>query len=224
MLITLGGLSVYLAPVAHIDIDVNPSVGLAVNWFGIVIETDAYNATGSAVLQSVAVKNKTYGEAALSLLHEFVSRGYLTNNGLISATVHGNNEKEESGLLDALTIVVNRVLSDNQISAETDLFSVSTEVMNVAHGHHMTPAKYLAIEKLLAVDPTATFEECAENSVGEIRARIHSCDGEEHSDASEGQHDECLEENETDPSHHNNHHLTAKPILSNTAAASGVPK
>jgi hypothetical protein len=178
----IGGFSVYLTPTAHIDFDVNPSVGLAVNRFGIVIEAVAYNEDGSDILQNAGVKNKPYAKAAGILMEAFISHGYLADNGLVSATVQTNNQDYESNLLTTLTGVVNLSLSDHHINAETDLFPVDKEVMTAAHGHHMTPAKYLAIAKLLELDPTATFEDRAEHSISEIRELIHSHgSGAEHS-------------------------------------------
>jgi hypothetical protein len=178
----LSGYSVYFTPMAYIDFDVNPSVGFAVNRFGIVIESAAYNDAGAAVLQNVGVKNKTYGKAVKALLGAFIANGYLSENSLVSATVQANDKGYASSLLDGLAGVVNLSLADHHISAKTDLFPVDEEVMNAAHRKHMTPAKYLAITELQAVDPTATFEDCAEHSIGEILESI-SAHGNEHHDA-----------------------------------------
>jgi hypothetical protein len=182
----IGGFSVYFMPAAHIDFDVNPSVGLAVNRLGIVIAAAAYNDDGTLILQNVKVKNKTYGEAAKTLMDAFISGGYLSENGLVSATVQAKGKDYENNLLDALTDVVNLSLADHHISAETDLITVDAEVMSAAHGHRLTPAKYLAITELQAVDPTATFEDCAEHSIGEIRRLISAHDGEHHSEGNAG--------------------------------------
>jgi hypothetical protein len=178
----IGGFSVYFTPAAYIDFDVNPSVGLAVNRLGIVIAAAAYNDDGTSVLQNVKVKNKTYGEAAKTLMDAFISGGYLSENGLVSATVQTKGKDYENNLLDTLTAVVNLSLANHHISAETDLFPVDAELMSAAHGHRLTPAKYLAITELQAVDPTATFEGCAEHDIGEIRGLINAHDGEHHSE------------------------------------------
>jgi hypothetical protein len=180
LFVIVGGFSVYLAPAAHVDFDVNPSVGLSVNRFGIVIDAAAYNDEGAMILQSVGVRNKTYKEAAKALLGAFISEGYLSDNGFVSATVQANDKNYENKLLDNLASIVNLSLADRRVSAETDLFPVDAEVTSAAHGRHMTPAKYLAITELQAVDPTATFENCAEHSIGEIRELINTSSGERH--------------------------------------------
>jgi hypothetical protein len=181
VLFAAGGFSLYLTPTAHIDFDVNPSVGLAVNRFGIVVDAVAYNDDGSDVLRKAGVKNKTYGEAAKTLLDAFISSGYLADKGFISATVQTNDKNDENKLLDATAHVVRSSLSDHRISAETDLFPVDAELVNTAHEHLMTPAKYLAVEELTKLDPTAAFEDCAQHSIGELRELIRAHSGEDHS-------------------------------------------
>jgi hypothetical protein len=100
--------------------------------------------------------------------------------------VQTSNKSYENNLLDTLAGVVNSSLSDHHISAEADLFPVDEEVMNTAHEYQLTPAKYLAITELQAVDPTATFEDCAEHSIGEIRGLINAHDGEHHGEGNAG--------------------------------------
>jgi hypothetical protein len=180
LFLTVSGFSVYFAPTAHIDFDINPSVGFSVNRFGNVIDAAAYNDDGTKILQSVNINNKKYENAMMILLNACISGGYLTDNGLVSATVQANNKSYEDTLFDDLANVVNLSLAGHHINAETDMFLVDAEVMNAAHGHHMTPAKYLAITELQTVDPTATFEDCSGHSIGEIRELINVHSGEHH--------------------------------------------
>jgi hypothetical protein len=205
MFVMIGGFSAYFTPTAHIDFDVNPSVGLTLNRFGTVIDAAAYNDAGAEILQSVNIKNKTYAEALRALLDTFISSGYLRENGLVSATVQTNGKDREAVMLDKLADIVNLSLSDHHIGAEIDLFPVDAEVMNAAHGHHMTPAKYLAITELQTVDPTVTFEDCAEHSIGEIRERINTHGGEHHGENNtpgiEQSNDDSRQEHAADDGH-----------------------
>jgi hypothetical protein len=202
LFVIIGGFSAYFMPTTHIDFDVNPSVGLTLNRFGIVIDAAAYNDAGAEILQSVNIKNRTYAEAFRTLLDTFISSGYLREDGLVSATVQTNSKDREAIVIDKLTDIVDLSLSGHHISAEIDLFPVDAEVMNTAHGHHMTPAKYIAITELQAVDPTATFEGCAEHSIGEIRELTQEGGGEHHGEGnadSAGQSsDDGGQEHETD--------------------------
>ncbi|MDR1206481.1 MAG: hypothetical protein LBL26_13550 [Peptococcaceae bacterium] len=186
LFVIIGGFSTYFTPTTHIDFDVNPSVGITVNRLGTVIGAVAYNSDGAEVLRNVNTWNKNYEKAAETLFNTFISMGYLSENGLLSATVQTNDKNYEIIVLDKLTDAANRSLSDHHIRARTDLFPVGADIISAAHGHHMTPAKYLAVTELQAVDPTATFEGCAEHSISEIRELTRERNGGHHpSDATD---------------------------------------
>ena len=58
----VGAYGVYRAPSAFVDIEVNPSLELTVNTFGIVIEAEALNDDGAVVLGAVDMLNRPYGD------------------------------------------------------------------------------------------------------------------------------------------------------------------
>jgi hypothetical protein len=189
VLMAFGGFSLYFTPAAHIDFDVNPSVGLAVNRLGFVIAAAAYNEDGSDILRSVRLKNKPYGEAAQTLMSAFIAQGYLAADGLVSATVQAaEGGDRESRMLDALAGAVRSSLASHRLSAQTEFFPVDADVLNAAHGHHLTPAKYLAITRLRELDPAVTFESCAEHGIGEIRELINSHDAQHHGEGGGAEH------------------------------------
>jgi hypothetical protein len=78
-------------------------------------------------------------------------------------------------------------LTEHQTNAETDIFIVTSDVRITAHEHYITPAKYLAICELQAVDTTATFEGCAGHSISEIRERIQSHGSDHHNEEHDSQ-------------------------------------
>lgn len=64
----VGAYGVYRAPSAFVDIEVNPSLELTVNTFGIVIEAEALNDDGAVVLGAVDMLNRPYGDVIGALL------------------------------------------------------------------------------------------------------------------------------------------------------------
>ena len=56
ILVLFGGFSYnhYFTPVAYVDMDVNPSIGLTLNRFDRVIYTHAYNDDGAVIIMEVA--------------------------------------------------------------------------------------------------------------------------------------------------------------------------
>jgi len=222
LFILIGGFSynLYFAPTAYVDVDVNPSIGLTLNRFNRVIDSNAYNDDGEVVLTEANIRFKTYGEAIKILLDVIISKGYLLEEGLVSVTVQADDGSTENDMLESLKQAVSVSLSEHHTNAQADIFPVTNDVRMDAREHHMTPAKYLAISELQTVDPTATFEACAEHSISEIRESISSHGGGHHggsesnggnpySDNVEENSDDSTEQfNEQNNGHHgsDNHH------------------
>lgn len=165
---------VYAAPAAFIDLDVNPSIELTLNRFGRVLSAQAYNDDGAALLEELPLRHHDYTQAAQELLSAMMEQGYLTD-GLVSVTVQGGAEDE---LTAALQNSLSVLLAEHHATAALEVSAVSEEVKTQAHGHHMSPAKYLAVQALQEEDPAVTFEGCADDSLSELRER--ACHDEGH--------------------------------------------
>lgn len=161
--------------IAHVSIDVNPSVELTLNRMNRVIGTFAFNDDGERILGELNLNGKRYDEAVALLVSALDAQGYLSDDALVSATVQTANNDREQSLCDTLLQSLGAVPN----TAEIEVFPVSSQVLEEAHGCHMTPAKYLAIQELLAVDDTATLEEYSDSNIRQIRQRTRACQ-EEH--------------------------------------------
>jgi hypothetical protein len=175
LLLSLGGLFAYqdyFTATGYVDIDVNPSIELTLNRYGRVIDASAYNDDGTDLLTRVPLKNKNYTDALRLLIDEMTTLGYLQNTELFSLTVQtdGGNQEE---LLSRLRAILSSLLTDGQQGPEQDVFAVDTATKSASHDLHLSPAKYLAIQELQTVDPTATFENCRDHSISEIREQTH---------------------------------------------------
>ena len=96
--------------------------------------------------------------------------GYLTD-GLVSVTVQGGMEEQ---LAASLRKTVDAILSEHHATASVEVSVVSPEVKAEAHNHHISPARYLAIQALQEADPAVTFENCAGHSLSELREQTGS--------------------------------------------------
>lgn len=165
----------YIAPIAYLDLDVNPSLSLQLNRAETVLRAAAYNDSGAEILAKVDVSGLPYDEAVQRLLGEMIAQGYLQRGGLVAATVQAANTSAEQRLLSGLDAAVSTTLHSHHAQAETDVFAVDESVRQSAAGYSISPAKYLAIEELLELDDNASFEGCVGHSLGEIRQLIRSC-------------------------------------------------
>jgi hypothetical protein len=166
------GLRSWLAPVSFIGIDINPSAELAINAFGVTLQAYGFNADGESLLGSLSVKNKPYKESLRVLLEKASQFGYLKDGALVSVTVQSSKPGALGEVDDALKLILKGK------PVEMDVFEVSEETRAKALEHHLTPAKYLAIEELQQADPDLDFDACASHSISEIKELIKegSCD------------------------------------------------
>jgi len=195
MLLCFMPYNLYSAEAAYLDIDVNPSIELGLNKFDRVISVKAYNEEGQEVLDNVSIKNKSYEDALLILIEEMISLGYIKNEALFTATLQTQENEEE--WLDALQNYINSVLQANHVIVEQDIFAVDADTKTHAHDENLTPAKYLAILEAQEVDPDATFDNCRDHTISEIKEKTHrhteggnsdhdNADSDEKHDESEG--------------------------------------
>lgn len=167
--------NLFFTATAHISIDVNPSVELRLNRFDRVIDTYAFNEDGANILRETNLRGKSYDEAALLFLSAIDADGYIPDGALILMTVQAKSSDKEQLLCEALLPFLEENMLIAQPSAEIEIFPVSLEIWENAHGCHMSPAKYLAIQELLEADESATLEDYADTSIRQIRQRTREC-------------------------------------------------
>lgn len=203
-------LRAYFTPIAYIDFDVNPAVELKVNRFGRVIAAHAYNDDGQEILEYVNVAHQSYGEAAKRLLGAMEGEGYLKPETLLSITVQTGEADREGSMLKELQEVIAQGGQAGNYDVPTEVYAVTEEVKHCANEHQVSPAKYLAIEGLIEVDPEADFESCKGQSVHELRERANECgQGGEHHGREEDQDVQDSSGSGDDPDfhgHHGGHH------------------
>ncbi|MFV0399674.1 MAG: hypothetical protein ACK5LX_03525 [Oscillospiraceae bacterium] len=180
----LGYRTVYSTASTYVSVDVNPSVELTLNPMDTVIGAVAYNPEGEALLLELDLKGKGYSDAVSLLIAEMGREGYLSGDALVTMTVQTADGAKEQLLCRSLQQAVG-----GQVDVE--VFPVTQEVRESAHGCHMSAAKYLAIQDLMEVDGDATLEEYSDSSIGQIRQRTRECreaHGEEQASSGGGNH------------------------------------
>lgn len=164
----LGGYNFYQNPVSYISVDVNPSVELALNRFDRVVEVEAYNDDGTAVLENLRLENKPYTEAIELLLSDKTFESYLSDDSLLSFTVVS---KKEAALLAG----IQQCRGYSQTNSQCH--SANADSMDDAHQSGLSFGKYQAYLELLQYDETITPEECRHLSMKELRDLINQYAG-----------------------------------------------
>lgn len=73
----------YTIPYSYVDIDINPSIELAVNIYDRIIDTKALNEDGEKLLMSKDLRHKSLDNGVRDLLNRAVEQGYLTTENEI---------------------------------------------------------------------------------------------------------------------------------------------
>ncbi|MDR0220729.1 MAG: hypothetical protein LBI54_04910 [Lachnospiraceae bacterium] len=181
--IALAGVSannLYFAPSAYVDIDVNPSIELTLNQFDRVIATQAYNKEGQEIIANLSLTHQRYEEALLTLINAINQGGFMQNNGLVSVTVQVANPAKEAGMLASIQTDVAGYVAEQHHGVQVEVFSVSGDIQALAHEQNVSPAMYLAIQDLIAVDSSVTVESCRGHSLHSIRQRTQEHMGNHH--------------------------------------------
>lgn len=187
----LGYRAVYSTALTYVGIDVNPSVELALNPMDTVIGAVAYNPEGEALLRELDWKGKGYGDAMSLLIAEMGREGYLSGDALVTVTVQTPDGAKEQLLCRSLRQAVDGQVDSLPARVAVEVFPVTREVRESASGCHMSAARYLAIQDLIAVDGDATLDEYGNSSIGQIRQRTRECreaHGEEQASSGGGNH------------------------------------
>lgn len=170
----------YFTPTAYVGVDVNPSIELTLNRFDRVIDAYAYNDDGEGILSGLSVRHKSYDEALTVLMDAIGQKGYMQEGGLVSVTLQTDASSRETGLLASIRSSVTDFINEHHQGTQTDVFSVSDDTQSHAHELNVSPAMYLAIQELLAIDPAATVESCRDHSISELRQLSREYEGNHH--------------------------------------------
>jgi len=167
----------YYTPSAYINVDVNPSIEIILNRFDRVIDACAYNMDGEDILRETDIQNKKYSEAIDILMEQIVQDGYAQDNSLISVTLQSDSGKKEEAMLSN----IESAMQGHHTGAQIECFAIDPLTRDTAHHLNLSPAKYLAIQALMEVDPATTIDGCMHHSIQEIKELTKQHTGNHHS-------------------------------------------
>ena len=166
-----GGTRVYFEPTAYIDIDVNPSIELAVNRFDRIIETRALNDDGQTVLDAVDVKHRSASAALETLVLSETCAPYLTETSFLYIGISSEDAEQAADLEAAGQRIV------TNLPCSGCCLAVDEQTWQAAQAAHMGVGRYLAALQLMELDPNVTLEQCSDMTMRELRDRIAELGG-----------------------------------------------
>lgn len=156
---------------AYVGIDVNPSLELALSERDTVVEAQATNDDGAAVIAAVPVVGLPYEEALALLLSSETMVAYLADDALVEISVTSEDEELAQILVDQS----DRLLA--QLPYAGHCQQVNSATRAAAHAAGMGTGKYCVAAELMALDDAFTVENCAHMSMRELRDAVAHCRG-----------------------------------------------
>jgi hypothetical protein len=172
--LSIGGYAYYKTPVSYLSLDINPSIELGVNAFGKVVSATSYNMDGSTVLKDQSVSNCTVKDAVQLLVQSAAKNGFINSDGstVISLTVETNNSGTASSMEENAGQGAQDAIQSAGTAAVVYKTSVALDRRNEACKLGITPGKLNLIQKLQALDPSATVKEYKDAKVTDIMKKI----------------------------------------------------
>lgn len=172
---TIGGgvAYAYTTPYSYVSLDVNPSIEYSVNIFDKVIDANAVNEDGEAILKNIDVENEPIDEVIKDTVSEISEQGYIVageTGGIVISTSSDNDAKADE-LAEELKSNAEEAVIENNLVAEVETLSVGKERVQKAKELGVTPGKLNLVEKLQqsATNPDdVSIEEWLNKPVKEI--------------------------------------------------------
>ena len=165
--LSAGGLKLYFTPTSVISIDINPSIELGVNVFDRIISVKGYNDDGNELADLINVKYTNYKYGLEELINSQTVTQCLSNNGSLSITVAGSNQKQCNDILSN---------AKNCTSGHQNAYCHMADYSQIENAHKcgLSVGKYMAYLELEALDSSITPEDISGMTMREIRDIINS--------------------------------------------------
>jgi hypothetical protein len=169
-------------PAYYINIDINPSIELAVDEREKVLSARGLNDDGEKLLAGVALKDEKAATAVEILTREAVRQGYYLPDSqgamviTVSPAASGGQEKLAAGveLGQKLTSQARNILQQARVRAVVEAAAVQPEIRQHAEAAGLSPGKYGILLEALDAGLPVTAADLQRESVARVLARFDS--------------------------------------------------
>lgn len=175
MLTTVGSIA-YYTPTDYISLDVNPSITYTLNTFNRILDVEAVNKDGEAILSELNLNHMSIDDAVRITLDELISEGYLNDNPDNGVIITASNNKMENAEAMASKLeqeVKDYLATKERVVAEVKAEAVGKEKVQEAKELGVSPGKLKMVEKLQSsTSGSINRDEWLNKPVKEINAAI----------------------------------------------------
>jgi len=153
------GAFAWSTPIQFIDIDINPSVELSVNYFDRIISVNALNEDGKKLMESVNVQAHRYESGIELVISTAQNMGYINDEEDVLISISSSNPKR-----------VEKAQNDirEKVSPSVEILTFDTQQREQSIQKGISPGKDNIIEKVIEIGTDIDKEELTKKPVKEL--------------------------------------------------------
>lgn len=134
-----------MVAVAYVNIDINPSLEVAVNKHNRVTQAAALDEEGKALLEKISLKNMKVEEAVGAIIEEAADMGYIDEHKQNNVNITLVKVKEEKVKIseEKLLECAEKTLKNSKIDASLEVKSTDKSARDAAKKENMSTSQYL---------------------------------------------------------------------------------
>lgn len=166
----------YNMPYSYINVDINPSLEIIANRFDRIIQVEAMNEEGAAMLENQQFKNQKVETVVEEIIKKASDKGYIKDGASNSVllTVSSKEEKKTTDVEKLVQGAAEAKIESSGVKADVLVEKVTLKEHDEARKLDMSPGKLALIGKLQDVQPQATIEEYKDAPVKDILKAIYT--------------------------------------------------
>lgn len=152
----------------EVYIDVNPSIELCVNRFGVVSKVKCINEDAEKCLKGVKLKGKNPNDAVETIAEVLKDNGYFDGDAELFVSGYSKNYRGVSKAVEALYYKLSDLAEENGYGVEVFTGEFTEQQRNDAEKEKVSPLKYAIITEVVSLDDGYSPEELANFAMDEL--------------------------------------------------------
>ncbi len=152
----------------EVYVDVNPSIEVTVNRFGVINGVNYINDDAKAVFKDVELKGKKPEDAITDITYALNNGGYLKNDSEVFISGYSDSGADVKKIVEALYYRAYDISAENGYGATVMTGEFTEEQRKEALDKNISPLKYSMISELLKLDDGYTVSELSDLSMKDL--------------------------------------------------------
>lgn len=155
----------------YIELDINPSLEIAVNSKNQVLKLEAMNSDAKKIISNIKWRRKDVDTVVDDILDEMLQEDYFKDaENMILLSVDNKSSKKAEELMDHLEQRIQEFLNSKNVypTIIRQLIRGNEEERNMAKAYNMSMGKLYLIKEIMKLTDDLSFEELADRSVKEL--------------------------------------------------------